>query len=329
MILAALALAYVVPNFSYVEQHYGLFGHLNPLTNAQVQSGLAPRAGLYAHVGEILTIAIGLTALWAAGRLSRAGRACVVAPVLALALAPFVILAIQNYGGEAPLRVVLFASPWLSMLVAWGITSLPHGGRLWAGAAATTVATALFLFAFPAYETTNRMPRDEVMASEYFNRHAPIDSVLMMAGENFPHIADARAWDTRISSTYGDGVTSVSYDPRLAGRYLGAGDVPIVVEDLRNYSPHGFIVFSTTQLSYARYMGTTPEGALESLETSIARSRQFTLWYANRDTRIYELNSPASRLRTTERERHIASRPARSTRTARRPRHGRKRHAAG
>lgn len=329
VILAVLALAYVIPNFSYIEQHYGLFGNLNPLTNAQVQTGFAAHAGLYAHVGEILTIAIGVTALWAAGRLSRSGLACLVTPVLALALAPFVILAVQNYGGEAPLRVVLFASPWLSMLVAWGITSLPHVRRLRAGAAATTVASALFLFAFPGYETTNRMPRDEVLASEYFNRHAPIDSVLMMAGENFPHIADARAWNTRISSTYGDGVTSLFYDPRLAGRQLNARDVPIVVQDLRNYSPHGFIVFSATQLSYARYMGTTPGGALESLETSIARSRQFTLWYANRDTRIYELTSTAPRLRASQRERGLAPRPARTTRTARRPRPARRRHAAG
>lgn len=286
--MTALAVGYLLPNLSYVSSHYGLLQSLNPIENAQVQPGaLTFRDWFHSHVGQILSYAAAILTAWSALRLARAGHGYRVLPLAVLAAIPFFVLFGQSYGGEASLRVFLFSSPWRDILIAWGLVSLAARTRLLASVVTVGVLVTLFLFAFLGNAGTNIIPRNEVQASEYFYETAPSGSVLMLAGQDFP---------LRVGTRYavmlgppGDHSPDLLENQQLSGAALGAGDLQTVVEAIRHFSNHGFLVFSTTQFQYADIFGTTPKGALARLERAVAASPAFRLWHATPDSRIYQL----------------------------------------
>jgi hypothetical protein len=65
-----------------------------------------------------LTAAVWLLAAIGAVRRLRAGHHDVIAPALALACAPFLLIPVQSYGGEMLLRVALFSLPFAALLAA-------------------------------------------------------------------------------------------------------------------------------------------------------------------------------------------------------------------
>jgi hypothetical protein len=286
--LMVLTIAYLIPNLSWVQAHYGLFSSLNPVDNAQVQRLQAHRAWFYSHVGGLLTATTLLLGAVAAARLARVGlgrRALV--PGL-LALAPFALLLGNNYGGEGSLRVFLFSSPWLAVLIGWALTTVRRPGRrMVASVGLAAVLTGLFLFAFIGNAGTNVIPADEVSASDYFYAHAPRGSVLMLAGEDFPLQIGVRY--RYMAGPGGDHSPNLLELPKFRDRTFAAADIPKVVADIERYSHNGYIAFSTTQFRYAAYFGTTPPGAFEGLERLVAASPAFRTWYASANVRIYRL----------------------------------------
>ena len=69
-----------------------------------------------AVIVRTLAVCMWLLALVAIVRRRRAlGRVSIAA---ALAFSPFVIVFVQNYGGEAIYRVFLFSAPWCALLIA-------------------------------------------------------------------------------------------------------------------------------------------------------------------------------------------------------------------
>jgi hypothetical protein len=290
--MAAMAAGYLVPNFSYMVKHYGLLTNLNPLSNVQLSTGAPTHPPwLASHAGKLLTAALLAMAAAAGTRLARDGAGRRVAVLVALAGSPFLFMFANSYGGEGILRVVLFASPWLAILVAWGMVKLAPLPRLGAALSACGVLGCLFVFAFAGFAAGNVLPAAEVQASEYYYSHAAPGSVLMVAGDDFP---------TNVSANYrsfageiGDSSPGLLQDPRLRGHRLGARDIPEAVSYIRQLSSDGYLVFSRTQYAYAAYYKTMPAGSLGSLERAVAGSPRFRLWYRNADTRIYKLVSPS------------------------------------
>jgi hypothetical protein len=284
---AVLTIAYLIPNFDFVESKYGLLTGLNPVDNAQVDRATYHRAWFYANAGALLSYATLLLAGLGGLRLARVGLAHRAVPVAALGLMPFVLLFGNSYGGEGVLRAFLFASPWLAILIAWGLSTLRESLQLLAGMLISASLCGLFLFAFIGNAGTNVIPASEVTASSYFYAHAPPGSVLMLAGEDFP---------LRLGSNYGamagpagDHSPNLLEDPRLKDRAFTRRDLPVIAADMLDFSPDAYLVFSTTQNRYARFYGTTLPGAYEDLERWVAASPTFALWHATTHARIYRL----------------------------------------
>jgi hypothetical protein len=286
LVLAGLVAAYLVPNLNFVQGHYGLLGG-NPIDNAQVDRPHDHRAWFYANVGGLLSYTTLLLAALGGLRLARVGLAHRAIPVAALALVPFVVLLGSNYGGEGVLRAFLFSSPWLAILIAWGLSTLRKSRQLVAAVAMSALLCGLFLFAFIGNAGTNVIPASEVAASAYFYEHARPGSVLMLAGQNFPLRVSAN--NGEMAGPAGDHGPSVIEDPQLQGRPFTRRDLRLIAADMLDFSPYGYLVFSTTQNRYARFYRTTPPGAYEQLERWVAASPKFALWHASTHARIYRL----------------------------------------
>lgn len=295
--LVAVAIGYLLPNFSFLVKHYGLLASLNPLSNLQLTTGSPADPPWFAsHAGKFLTGLLLLLAAIGAVRLVRQGSGRRVLTLVALAMAPFCFLFGSNYGGEGILRVILFSSPWLAVLSAWGLVPAEPRPRLVAGLALVAVTlVALFAFAFAGFAAGNVIPRDEVQASQYYYAHAPRGSVMVIAGEDFP-VNLAANYDA-FAGTIGDSSPTLTQDKRLAGRRLSARDIPEVISFIAGQSPTGYLVFSTTDYLHAAFYKDFPRGSLRAFESAVAKSPNFRLWYRNRDARIYRLVVPAESLR--------------------------------
>jgi hypothetical protein len=286
---AGLAVGYLLPNLNFVQSHYGgLFSGINPVDNAQVQRLQEHRAWFYANAGGLLSYATMLLAALGGLRLARAGLAHRAIPVAALSLAPFLLLLGSSYGGEGILRAFLFSSPWLAILIGWGLSTLRRGYQLPIGFALAALLCGLFLFAFIGNAGSNVIPRSEVAASSYFYSHAQAGSVLMLAGEDFPLRIGSR-YGVMADPTGGDASPNLLQNPRFTGRVLGQRDLRSIAAAILDFSPNGYLAFSTTETRFAQYYATTPPGAFGPLERAVSHSPLFSLWHSTSNARIYRL----------------------------------------
>jgi hypothetical protein len=280
--LAGIAIAYLIPNFGYVNSRYGLLsGLIHPLHNFLATPEGPPlyRPFLGASAPILLTLFVGLIGVFGAWRMLRQGRGHRAIPLAALAIVPFSLAFAQSYGGEATLRVFLFASPFFCILGAWGLSTLRPSIRITATLGTAMLAAALFVFAFFGKSAANVFSKGEVRASEYYYAHAPNNATLELANQAFP---------TQVGPRYIDVGEDYLQESMLAH---GPSSLPDVAAVMRHNSP-AFLAFSSTQERYASVFRTTPPGALEALENSVAHSPDFRLWYATGDARIYELAPP-------------------------------------
>jgi hypothetical protein len=219
-------------------------------------------------------------------------------PFVVLALSPFFVLFGQNYGGEASLRVILFSGPWCAALISWGLATVARQRLRWALMMfGTLVFTALFVPSFLGQEEFNIVSPAEVRASEWFYYHARPGSVLVLSAPGFPY---------RYGATYPefngpevDANPNLLSSPIFQARQLGPVEIPHIVARIHEYSRYGYVSFTKDQTAYAEALGVTPPGALAHLETAVASSPDFRLWYGNSDVRIYELVEPGKGTRTS------------------------------
>jgi hypothetical protein len=296
--MAAMTVAYLIPNLPYIEHNFGIFSSFDPFQNAQRSTAYinnpVPGKLFNQRAGMLLSALVWGAAAVAMVRLWRRGLARRALAFALLAAAPFCLLLGQSYGGEAVLRVMLFSLPWCSALIVWALATIERPLRRGVAVLAVCgVSTALFVPAFYGQEELNQMPRDEVQASDYFDQHAKAGSVLVFSAPNSPG-----DYGPRYPLMRGAGAAdppTLLYGDRFRNRPLGRADVPLVAASILRYSPSGYVVFSTTQTEYAHVFQLAPDGALASLERAMATSHQFRLWYSNPDTRIYELTKGAGR----------------------------------
>ncbi len=290
--LAGITILYLAPNFAWTERNYGLLSGLNPAHNAERQTtlnGLDPVAGkaLNAHISQLLTVAMFGLGVLSAIRLAFVGRVRQALTLCTIAFAPFVVLLGQSYGGEAVLRVILFGSPWCAMLIAFALATLKPRLRAVASFAVAGAMAAGFVGAYYGASELNIVTPGEVAASEYYYAHAPVGSVLLNAATGFPSRSGARY--PLMRGPEGDSTPNLIQNLEFRHRPLGAADIPAVIQVMRNYADRGFMVFSSSQDRYTDTYQLAPHGALRSLETAIAHSPRFRLWYRNGDARIYRL----------------------------------------
>ena len=293
--MAVMTIGYLAPNLTFVQQHYGLFTSIDPFNNTQGVN-ITPNTPVAGKVFNTHIQLVLIAVLWASGlvsaiRLLRHGLLVRAVPFVILAACPFVVVFGQSYGGEAPLRIILFSSPWFAALISWGLAIIERRGlRTALTGFVAVVFTALFVPSFLGQEELNVISAPEVRASSYFYRHARRGSVLVLAAPGFPYRYGASY--TELSGPEGDANPNLMTQRQFQSRQLGPRQIPDVVKRIHRYSRHGYLAFTRNQALYARIFNIVPPGAMGNLEAAIAASPHFRLWYRNSKVRIYELVGP-------------------------------------
>jgi hypothetical protein len=127
--------------------------------------------------------------------LSYRRRIGIVAIPIILAAAPFSLVLLNNYGGEAINRVFLFSSPWCALIIAMRLgemTRRPMPRWTFVGAWALLAALGSAQVQDFGLFTTAQITLGEIQASAYFLDHAPSNSMLVLAVPDFPARVNGR-----------------------------------------------------------------------------------------------------------------------------------------
>nr|MBA3330116.1 hypothetical protein [Actinomycetota bacterium] len=203
----------------------------------------------------------------------------------ALAIAPFLLLGLQSYGGEIVLRVYLFALPAVAFLVASLIRSaVPASSwRLPAMSALLSIGMlGLFVFARYGNERLDQFTRSEVAAVQHLDRIAPQKSFLISGSVNIP-------WRSRGYADHGyEYLTSLSAWEQVR---LGSRDFsPLFAETakrMREGEGGGYLILNRSTDPWYDVFERAPHGTYERLLAGARRSPRFRRVYANRDAEIF------------------------------------------
>jgi hypothetical protein len=272
--LAAVEAWWLFLSYDFVSAHFRLFD-VAVQTSARSGGAGLPGAALSAdasRAGIVLTVALA-----AAGVVlrRRGGHRDVTA--LTLVLAPALVMGVQSYGGEAPLRAYLFALPWLAFFAA--AACAPARGarglrRAWRLPAATTLIGATTLAGYFGQELVNFISPADVAASRWYLAHAPPGASLTLIAPNFPERLDARY------AVHLDVPPSLVEAPGFRPHRLGAADVGRLSALLeRDGAPVRFVALSPSQQRYARYHGLAPAGSFGRLAAALRASPDYRLVY--------------------------------------------------
>ena len=290
-----VTIGYLLPNLSYVINTFGLFDAPDPLANATQKNALGTpilEGRIVLYVGALSFLSVFVLALIGVARRARLGyvRGAVVLAMLAFASPG--MLAGQSYGGEARLRVLLYALPWGCAGACWAISpdNLRRAGiRAWLPVANAGWFALAFVIVFFGHEDQMLLTPGEVGAARLLSDPAEVapNSVVVNVAPNFPE---------RYGPLYfraGGEIPALSFDqfgethPLL---FPGRSDVDFVARKIRGDSNrNGYLVFTRGQSNWARDYQLYPPFALRAFESEVARSGRFRLIYDTPTARIYQL----------------------------------------
>ena len=339
--LAAVALGYLLPHFSFVNQHFGIlsslgnfFGNAAPPSSATSTGYVIPPHSekVIEECQKVLSLSMWGLALVGAWVRRRSKRT--VLTLLILAFSPFLLLALVAYGNEGILRVYLFSLPWTAALVAsavapapslvrqirssWGkrrrrrensenrheelsLRRLLDGLRI-----ALALAFALTLF-FPSFfgdDSFNVMPESEVTAMTSLQQNYPVGPVFS-AVENGAE-EDTSRYNSFSWLTIFGGVVA-------PGAPVNADIANVIAQDAHSYtggSQPAYVVVAPSMVAYNAAYAVTYASSFSTLLNSLARSHVWKLIDKVDGTYIYELPI-AKPLVHPARPRRIPARPAR------------------
>jgi len=292
--VVALPIAYLVPNFAYVQSHFGLLGSFDPVANATTASvsavGVSQAASLQSKGVDLLTGLAVLLALAGFIRRMLQGHVRTTLVVAWLAVAPGLTFFAQSYGGEGKFRVFLFGLPFYAMGVSW---------LFWSGAgrprvrkagliASLSVLVALFVGTYYQPEASLRIDKSDVNASLWLDSHfsskdtfvSVTDSFPSLIGPNYPNYTKRYLQDfsmsdlASVANPYGTRVT----DPQIE-KFMAQG-----YSTLRGAKT--WVAFSDSQEHTALVAGVLTKADLRQLEDTVAAVS--TLAYDHDGVRIYE-----------------------------------------
>ncbi|MFY9469935.1 MAG: hypothetical protein WAP37_07455 [Solirubrobacterales bacterium] len=289
---AVIPVIYLLPNLAWVNDHFGVFTALDPFSNAKVNDPIAVKCGGCATVGNMATLSSAfawLAAIAAIFVLARRAKSFRVTAFGLMLLAPFGFLVGQNYGGEAPLRVVLFTSPLSACLIAAAIATLKPMLRLISTLAAVGLLAVTFVFAFYGGEPFSSVIESDIRASEYIYENGRPGSIVMSAAPTFPDLVNPRY--PKFTHLSGGGSIILFDRPGEQAGRLGGGreSVEFVVTQMRGWGPRGYIVFSPSMTRYNAFNGLATPAETALLQSAMVRSGRFKLWHKDGETRVYEL----------------------------------------
>ncbi|HEX8509858.1 MAG TPA: hypothetical protein VF635_10240, partial [Propionibacteriaceae bacterium] len=290
--MATLAVGYLVPNYDYIQSHFGVFSGFDPVANAvysSIDRNKLPATQVWSGRGAYLIsgllVLLGLLGLF---RRLRAGGTRSAVVIGWMTLAPALILVVQSYGGEGRLRVYLFALPWCAMAAAWAFWPGTHRPVRWVRsvlAAALVLIATLFTLSYSVSEAEVQVPASEVAAAEWLDQQAEQGDVVLATSPMFPLLIGPN-YDRLVPEA--ELTRYVVYYPELMTRQ----DVVGIAEELNGgRTPDRLLaVFSDEQYAYVDRRGLYRPGELAQLESEIAAAPGVQLRYQRDGVRVYEMS---------------------------------------
>ena len=323
--VAAITIGYLLPNFSYVDKHYGLLSSIgnffgNVESPSSLNSGTIPQSQhVIADSADLLSAMIWLLAL-AGAWLMRGSRRRAIALVL-LTFSPILVLFGGAYGNEGILRVYLFSLPWAAALAATAlipfrprdliparlldrarkrslgqpIARLPRPawlGRLAVGPLlppiALMLAAALFLPAFYGNDEMNVFSASEVTTTSAFLQTAK-PGLILCAMDNESLSFTAKYDQFPVGNVFGEyGVIETDPTKMNMATYLAR----TVVNYTDGLAPGYLMIAPSMQAENADY-GYIPADYLTMLADSIRTSKYWKPIFNDDGTVIYEITPAA------------------------------------
>lgn len=306
LLLAAIAVGYLLPRFGLVSGSFDLFESLNFFSNAAGNADGWGSAGQAVSATVVRTLALSVWALaglavWRA----RHRLGSVLAPAL-LAAVPFGLVFAQSYGGEAIYRVFLFSAPWCAYLIAdlllrsrWW--PRPGGGwTLRRGAVWAAVVLALAGAALGTAQgrhgqlVVDQQSTAEVAAARYLYQHAQPGATIALATPNFPSRLAAN-YD-RFNRTVPVGEPDLVKGAEMRDDQLDIRYLPAIENYLLSFDgTTSYLVVSDGMRAQAEYFGYLPDGSLDTLARTLDSASGWSVFYRNSDVVIFQFDLPGQR----------------------------------
>ena len=291
-----VTISYLVPNYDFIVNKFGILSSSDPLANATQKTfdgtpDVAERT--ISNIALAFLLVVFLVAFLGMVRRARAGHLRDAIVVALLVFVPPFILLVQSYGGEARLRVFLYALPWCCTAMGW--IWAPTGRRTRGLATLAPLALSLalaagFVFLFFGREDLNQLTTDEVgAAATLFDAdHTAAGAVVMLTSPNFPSRFGPLYF--RLATSDLPSLTSSGFADRPSLAHAGPADVAEAVRLIKaEGGSEGYLVFSQGQAAYAKDYQFYRNGGLRSFEAAVARSAQFRLVYDRPTAKIFKL----------------------------------------
>jgi hypothetical protein len=282
ILMAAIAGAYLAPHYSLIAHDFGgLFSGGNPIQNASGPTGTY-HGGADAMTQNIeRALAAGVWLLTLTAITWRRRALGLVAIPATLAFSPFLILGVQNYGGEAIVRVFLFSAPWCALLIAGLLCDLRIALRWLLVCGVSLVTLFAGLQGLYGAVSVNAFTPAEVTASRWLYGHIPHGSLIVLPQETFPMLetADYNDYELQVMPA----------DPQIGQSWLNEADLPQVKSWIAGLGHRtAYVVVSRSMNASAAYYG-APKGYTE-LVSAIPTALHGSVVYRNADATIYRIN---------------------------------------
>jgi hypothetical protein len=294
--VAFVTIAYLVPNFTYVNSHFGIIASIGsffsnahpPTANAGYPYLPLPKSTkILNYCADALSLGIWLLAMVGAWLRRKARR--VVLTLLLLTFSPTLVLAGGAYGNEGVLRVYLFSLPWAAALAACALAPVRSkrnaaSPSLFRVVIPLALAIALFFPAFYGYDAENMMTTAEVNDLLEFQQTAK-PGVVLMPFENLPFSDTAQYNEWPLGAIYGTyGVIQGPVSGDVAA-YLARS----VIVDLGN-TP-AYIVVTPSMLAYNQANAVTFPQNITDLVTALGKSPYWHRVVSHDGTVVYSLTA--------------------------------------
>jgi hypothetical protein len=284
--LTFMATGYLAGHLSGLLADLGAIGQ-NVERNVGERLSGAPERQLVLSVQLGLSVALwllagaGLVRSWRRGRIDLA--------LAALAFAPFPLLALQPYGGEALLRLYFFTQPAMcllaaSALLADGAPAFGARRRVALGAVLGLLLGGLVV-AYYGNEAVNYVSATEAEVFRALYETVPEGSLLMAVSPNYPLLNSAFYYRVVNNSL----VQQVLPEP-FEAVFVSEGEVD--VSALRAYMqgfPHAYLVFSEVQRLNLEVLRAVPPASVAALAEALATDPAFEVFHRVDDVVIYTL----------------------------------------
>jgi hypothetical protein len=280
-----LAVTYLAGHFDEVT---GSVGALNSTVSVGVGGRLRGSAGHEAIVHLRLATMGVLWGLALFGFARRAWRRELSLGLLALALAPFLLVAMQSYGGEVLLRIALFSLPFMAFSIALLFARSDGSSAMSPVALVALVGLAVVaLAAFPlnryGNERMDYYPRGELAATDALYRIAPEGSALFAASWSLPwryrHYADYYYYSSLTDKP------GLDYDEPDAHKL--AEQVATRMRDADER--HAFLIIAKSTAAQSDLFGPWKPGAQERLRRILTASPLFRVRYQNAAAAVFQV----------------------------------------